>query len=329
MRSVHWAFAAASAFALSVTAAPPSRVLAETRPEPVKVIWDDDCGSDLDCVYSLTALHRLMTSGDIEVLAFIINSPNPYGAPVFRAWNSLWAHSVPIGAYKGATGEQGADSPWSRAVRDAFGPGDVSSRYEECVPVYRRALAKAADHSVQLIETGFPTCLVAVMQSPPDAISRLPGRQLLKSKVRALFVMGGDYPGPTTEFNFKTAAQESSYLFRHWTTWAGYPPVYLNGFTPGSRSAVGSTAVSPASAAIAIAEKTAGETARPVWDLMSVHQAVSGTQGYLVSADGTNAVDAGTGRNLWTSARRSGHHYVTTRPETDYRHLFSAFVDGR
>jgi hypothetical protein len=301
---------------------------ATTATKPVmRVIWDDDCGSDLDCVYSLNALHRLIARGDVKVLAFILDSPNPYGAPVFRTWNDLWGHSVPIGAYKGAVGGQGADSRWSRAVRDAFRPGDLSARYENCVQVYRRALAGVANHSVRLIETGFPTCLAALVRSPPDAISHLSGEQLLKRKVQALFVMGGDYPGPATEFNFKTAAVESSFLFRRWTTRAGYPPIYLTGFTIGSRVALGSTAASPTSAAIEIAEKAAGETARPVWDLMSVHQGVSGTDSYAVSSDGTNSVD-GAGRNVWTNAMRSGHHYVMAKPDADYSRMLATLIEG-
>jgi hypothetical protein len=301
---------------------------AGTPSKAMPVIWDDDCGSDLDCVYSLTAVHQLIASGDVKVLAFILDSPNPYGAPVFRTWNDLWGHSIPVGAYKGAVGRHGSDSQWSRAVRDAFRPGDVSARYENCVQVYRRALSKASDHSVRLIETGFPTCLAALMRSPPDAISRLPGPQLLKSKVEALFIMGGDYPGPATEFNFKTAAGDSSFLFRHWTKGAGYPPIYLNGFTPGSQLALGSAAASPLSAAVGIAEKAAGETARPVWDLMSIHQGVSGTRAYTVSAEGTNNVDS-RGRNVWTSTRGSGHHYVTTRPDVGYRNLLATLINGR
>jgi hypothetical protein len=326
MRRLAWVLAAASILAIEGIWFPPSKAAA-TAVEPVQVIWDDDCGSDLDCVYSLTALHRAIAAEDVRVLAFILDSPNPYGGPVFRAWNKLWGHSVPIGAYRGTVGGQGADSRWSRAVRDALRPGDVSTHYEDCVHVYRRALAGAADHSVRLIETGFPTCLAALMRSKPDGVSRLSGEQLLKRKVQALFVMGGDYPGPATEFNFKSAAAESSFLFRHWTTGAGYPPIYLTGFTIGSGVALGSTASSPTSAAIGVAEKAAGETARPVWDLMSVHQGVSGTAAYAVSSDGTNSVDRA-GRNVWTNARRSGHHYVTAKSNTDYSRLLATLIDG-
>jgi hypothetical protein len=322
-----WPLAVAAAVVLSTTTNAPSRAAANIFAEPARVIWDDDCGSDLDCVYSLTALHRLIASGDVRVLAFIVDSPSPYAAPVFEVWNRLWSHSVPVGSYRGTVGRQGAASEWSRAIRDKYRPGDVSARYQDCRQVYRRALATAPDHSIRLIETGFPTCLAALMRTPPDAISRLSGRELLKRKVQALFVMGGDYPGPADEFNFKTAAGDSSFLFRHWTKDAGYPPIYLNGFTPGSRLALGSTADSPVSAAISIAEKAAGETARPVWDLISVHQGVAGTSTYAVSPDGTNSVGSN-GRNFWTNTRRSGHYYSTTKPGVDYRKALAAIIDG-
>jgi len=265
------------------------------------IIWDDDCGSDVDCIYSLEAIHRQLDRGRIEVLAFILNSPNPYGGPVLHAWSTLWDHaSIPIGVYKGKTGTEGSASNWSRAVRDAFRPGDVSSRYADCVTVYRRALAKAADHSVRLIETGFPTCLVALMKSPADTVSHYTGSQLLRKKVEALFVMGGDYPGPATEYNFKSAPAESSYLFKHWTREAGYPPVYLNGFTPGLAVTLGVNRPTPAGSAIEVAQKASGETARPAWDIMSLHQGMIGTAAYVISSSGANKVSATSGTNIWS-----------------------------
>jgi len=117
---------------------------------PISLIWDDDCGSDLDCVYSLEALHRQIDRKIVSVRALILDSPNPFGAPVLRAWNELWHHSLPIGAYRGSTGAKGADSGWSRAVRGALRPDDLSARYPDCVSVYRQALAGAPQHSAIL-----------------------------------------------------------------------------------------------------------------------------------------------------------------------------------
>jgi len=297
---------------------------------PISLIWDDDCGSDLDCVYSLEALHRQIDRKIVSVRALILDSPNPFGAPVLRAWNELWHHSLPIGAYRGSTGAKGADSGWSRAVRGALRPDDLSARYPDCVSVYRQALAGAPQHSVRIVETGFPTCLVALMKSLPDAISPLSGRDLIRSKVEALFVMGGDYPGPAGEYNFQSSAAESGELFSGWTKGNGYPPIYLTGFTPGVSVVPKLAEGSSTDAAVRLAETTAGETARPAWDLMSLHQAIAGMNSYVTSTDGTNRVSAEDGQNVWSADMGSGHFYLTAgKAGVDYKAMLEAFLNPR
>lgn len=302
----------------------------EAQPSPrraVSIIWDDDCGSDLDCIYSLDAIHRQVRRGRAVLLALILDSPNPYGAPVMRAWGELWRQSpVLIGVYRGSTGLAGAASHWSQAVRDRLRPADASAGYPDCVAVYRRALAQAADKSVRVVETGFPTCLAALMRSRGDQADARSGVQLVQAKVAALYVMGGDYPGPASEYNFKTAAAESSYLFRHWTARAGYPPVYLNGFTPGARITIGASAGTPARAAIDVAQQTAGETARPTWDLLSLHQAITGTADYAVSRAGRNSVSADTGRNRWRAGKGNAFYVVARHSAAEYRRLLRDFT---
>jgi hypothetical protein len=166
------------------------------------------------------------------------------------------------------------------------------------------------------------------MRSPPDAISRLSGGDLIKAKVEALFIMGGDYPGPAREYNFETSAAESSYLFRRWTRRNGYPPIYMNGFTAGVSLVPKLAEGSPADAAVRLAETAAGETARPAWDLMSLHQAIAGVAPYVVSRDGTNRVSERDGTNAWYGRTGSGHRYVTTgRRGVDYKAMLDAFLN--
>jgi hypothetical protein len=316
------AILASSSSAGAVAAASPA------HPSPIGIIWDDDCGSDLDCIYSLDAIHRQASLGRVSLLALVLDSPNPYGAPVMRAWGELWRQPrIPIGVYRGATGRAGAASGWSRAVRDVFRPGDTSDRYPDCVSVYRQALARAPDRGVRIVETGFPTCLAALMRSRGDATDTRTGAQLIRAKVAALFVMGGDYPGPATEYNFHTAAADAAYLFRHWTARAGYPPVYLNGFTPGSRITLGAPGDTPARAAIDAAQAAAGETARPAWDLLSLHQAIAGTAGDRVSVPGRNRVSALSGRNRWR-AGAGGHRWLAIEHAVDQHAQLAEFVNG-
>lgn len=284
------------------------------------IIWDDDCGSDVDCVYSLNAIHRWIGAGRVHVLAFILDSPNPYGAPVMKAWEEHYRHPTPIGAWRGATGAAGADSGWSRAVRDMHDAGDTSDLYPDCVAVYRTALARAADASVTIVETGFPTCLAAVMRSTADAASPLSGAALLRARVRALYVMGGDYPGPATEYNFRSAPAESAYLLANWTSRNGFAPIYLNGYAPGSRIVTGNPPGLARLHPAMTAEAAAGTTSRPSWDLLSLYQAVFGTRDFRVGPSGTNFVNPATGENRWSGGTSSGHHVVTLRhPPAYYR----------
>ena len=302
---------------------------ARARSAPTAIIWDDDCASDVDCVFSLTAVHRWIDSGKVRVLAFILDSPNAYGAPVMNVWRIHYRHpSIPIGTFKGSTGGTGANSDWSGAVRDAYDPGDTSARYPDCVNVYRKALASAPRRHVTIVETGFPTCLVALLKSPADRISPLSGAQLAKTKVRALFVMGGDYPGPTTEFNFQNAPADNAYLFRIWRRQNGFPPVYLNGFAPGSGVITGAPRDLEADHPAHIAEAVAKTTARPSWDLLSLFQGIFGIHAFTISGDGTNDVDPASGRNSWNPMPASGHYFLTlSRPPAFYQSLLAS--DGK
>lgn len=83
-----------------------------TRPlRPVNIIRNDDCGSDLDCIYSLEAVYRQGSLGRSKLLALVLDSLSPYGAPVMRTWGGLWRQPrIPIGVYRGATGRRDAAS---------------------------------------------------------------------------------------------------------------------------------------------------------------------------------------------------------------------------
>jgi hypothetical protein len=242
-----------------------------------------------------------------------------------KVWETYYRHrAVPIGAYRGSAGRPGASGGWSRSVRDAFDPGDTSANYPDCVTAYRIALASAANAGVTIVETGFPTCLVQVMRSAADAVSARTGAQLLRTKVKALYVMGGDYPGPYTEFNFQNSAAESSYLFAKWTTRNGYPPIYLNGYTPGLGVPASIPGWFPRGHPAMTAQASARVASRPSWDLLSVYQGIFGTRAFTVSANGTNSVDASTGRNRWRGTPASGHYYVgLSHPAEYYRSLLS------
>jgi hypothetical protein len=311
---------------------------AQTAAGPQRVIYDDDCSQDNDCVATLPILFQLASRGEIQILAMVADSANPLSAPVFRVFaRQAGRAEMPIGANQGsdpatplcAVGKCN-ESDWTEKLIERFDPRDTRARYPDCVTVYRKALAGQPEHSVSIVETGFATCLNQLLVSAPDAISPLTGAALLKRTVKMLSIMGGRYPAGT-EWNFRSDAEGYGVLFATWTAQNGFPPVYLNGFANGEHVLAG-----PPASAQATVDPTAygmqlcGVKQRPMWDVLSALYAAwgltyKGTTYFTLSKPGTVTVDPKTGEDTWSEAMDSGH-FVLTNAASD--EAFSALLDG-
>jgi len=303
-----------------------------------RIIYDDDCSQDVDCVATLPILYKLADRGEIQILATIADSANPLTAPVMNIFAKLGGHpQTPIGANQTdepSTALCAADkcnqSDWAEKLVERFDPGDTREHYPDCVAVYRKVLTNQPKHSVDIVETGFATCLNRLLASPPDAISPLSGAALVKRSVKLLSIMGGKYPAGT-EWNFKSDAPGYRALFSQWTRQNGFPPVYLNGFANGLHVLAGAPAkASPMVNPTVYAMQLTGTTQRPMWDMLSAlfaarGLAYKGTTYFTLSKPGTVLVDEDTGADTWSDATNSGQ-YVLTNAATD--ETFSAMFDG-
>jgi hypothetical protein len=87
--------------------------------------------------------------------------------------------------------------------------------------VYRRALSGQRDGTVTMIAVGQMNNLVDLLRSPPDGEIPLAGRELVRRKVAALFVMG-PYFNERGEFqrayNFTTSPKAAAELVKYWPT---------------------------------------------------------------------------------------------------------------
>ncbi len=303
-----------------------------------RVIYDDDCSQDVDCVATLPILYKLADRGEIRVLATIADSANPLTAPVLRIFARLGGHGeTPIGANQSddpatalcAKGKCN-QSDWAAQVVARFDAGDTRANYPDCVAVYRRALAGEPEHSVAIVETGFATCLNQLLASGPDAASPLSGAELVKCKVRLLSIMGGRYPAGS-EWNFRSDAEGYHALFLKWTRQNGYPAIYLNGYANGEHVMAGPPASSrPETDPTRYAMDLCHVTQRPMWDMLSLLFAARGTayQGtayFTVSKPGTVAVNVTTGDDVWSDAVDSGQYVITNAAPDE---TFSALFDG-
>ena len=64
----------------------------------------------------------------------------------------------------------------------------------DAVNLYRELLSSQPDHSVVIVTVGYLTNLANLLESNPDQISPLNGKDLVQKKVKHLVCMGGRYP---------------------------------------------------------------------------------------------------------------------------------------
>ena len=69
--------------------------------QSVKLIFDTDMESDVDDVGALATLHALADNGEVDILATIVCSLNPWAVPTVDALNTYFNRpDLPIAAVK-------------------------------------------------------------------------------------------------------------------------------------------------------------------------------------------------------------------------------------
>src|SRR6185369_2968076 len=190
--------------------------------EPLKVIFDTDIDGDNDDVAAAAILHALADAGRVEILAMGVVSLCPYSPACLDAINTYYGRGeIAIGVYKGSKLAE-IGSPYAKIVAERC-PNDVgrASKVPDVLNVYRRVLSRQPDGGVTVIAVGQMNNLVDLLNSPPDEHSDLSGRELVRRKVGALFVMG-PYFNERNEYqrayNFTTSPQAAAELIEKWPT---------------------------------------------------------------------------------------------------------------
>lgn len=195
------------------------------------VILDTDWGDDVDDVVAARLLCNAHKQGEIELIGCVINAATPESV---RALDGFLLHAgvdVPVGVDRAATDylEHGRYQP--HMIRHLPSKYKSEAEAEDAVRLYRRLLA-ASPEKVHIVAIGFTQVLADLLESGPDDLSPLNGRELVKEKAAHLWDMGGRWDGNGNgefNFNYKPRAVSGSHrLCKNWNT-----PITFLGFEVG------------------------------------------------------------------------------------------------
>lgn len=160
--------------------------------------------------------------------------------------------------------------------------------------LYRRLLSRQPDHSVSICTSGFVTALAQLLMSEPDDYSPLSGVELVRQKVKCIYMQGGVF-GDAVEpdFNFGQGITFAQDFFRLW------PQDVDMVFSPGEVgdpieytpeqvvSDISWTDIHPIKQVYMTCDCNTGQK---MWDTLPVIQAVEGDGVFSLSARGTVSI---------------------------------------
>ncbi len=175
------------------------------------VVFDTD--TDVDGTLALAMLLGYQARHQVKLLA-VTSSVRDDAVVGYLDAIDTWfgAGDTPIGLVQQGGGPAAA---FHQDVAGAF-PHDATE--QPAVTQLRRALAGQADRSVVLISTGVATNLAQLLESAPDTISPLSGRELVKTKVKLLAMTAGDFLRGRAEPNTATDAPSARLVLSTWPT---------------------------------------------------------------------------------------------------------------
>ncbi|MFM8578004.1 MAG: nucleoside hydrolase [Planctomycetaceae bacterium] len=294
--------------------------------KPVDIVFDTDMGNDVDDVLALGLIHALESRGECRLIAVTITKDHPLAGPFTDAVNTFYGRGdIPIGVVRdGKTRDAGRfvglaerrDGAQFRYPHDLANGADAP----EATILLREVLAKHADHSVTFVQVGFSSNLAKLLDSPPDAISPLSGRDLVAAKGRLLSIMAGAFQPIDgkrhIEYNVVVDIAAARRVAEGWPT-----PVVWSGYEIGIAIPYPATSIErdygyvphhPLADAYVVHEPP--PHCRPTWDLTSVLQVVRPDRGYFKLSEPGRVIVEDDGGTRFEPSPEGGHRYLVTSP---------------
>ncbi|BFP40146.1 hypothetical protein FGF1_09910 [Flavobacteriaceae bacterium GF1] len=298
--------------------------------EVPQIIFDTDMGGDIDDLGALYALNVYADQGKCNIKAVMSSWAMAFHVDGIDAVNTYFGRpDIPIGAHEDEWYEVEA---YTWFLGEEF-PHDITGRKApKATELYREILSKSEDTSITIVVTGRLNNIEKLLKSGPDIHSKKNGIDLIKQKVKHLYIMGGGYAGQSfPESNFKWGGEGlTQYVIENCPS-----PMIFNGLEIGHADEGYATGerINDLSSGHILKEGygyffknppewtrlAPDDTIKPwsIWDIITVQVAVTGVQDYFEEVSvGHNHV-LKSGLNVWKDDPDKDHTYLIKKMEPE------------
>lgn len=199
-------------------------------------ILETDIGSSADDLIAMEKLYAADDMGIIDFKAIMVNREGMQNLKMVDIMNTYYKHTdILIGTVR-----DGVKNPnifidyWKMALPENYTDEPVFNRtltdgQLNDLPVaedlYRKLLSEAPDTSVVIFSVGFATNLSKLLQTKADNHSALNGTELVKKKVKALYIQAGHFGNAMEpDYNFNQDPKNAYILMDKWPTEIWFSP---------------------------------------------------------------------------------------------------------
>lgn len=284
-----------------------------------KILLSTDWWTDCDDAVAIRILSQAQKKGLWKLCGVVVNGCMEYSVRSIRGFlTHEGLGDVPVAIDRDAA-DFGGRPPYQKNLAARLGESFTEEDAAEPVAMLRSLLADCADGELELIEIGYPQCLAAFLQSPPDEISPLTGRELAEKKIAHLWMMAGNYEHEEDgrENNFARNARAShggSIVCRDWPT-----PITFLGWEVANTILSGGKLPDSDPLASVLADH-GSRKGRSSWDPLTVYMAMCGSPDAagMDEIRGKVTVDPETGHNSFARDSAGPHAYVKKRMEDSW-----------
>lgn len=205
--------------------------------EVVKMaILETDLGSSMDDLFAMDMLYAADANGLVDFKAIMINREGLHNLRIVDIMNTYYGQTdVLIGNVRNAPQNTTIFIDyWKMAMPEIYNDEpqfarSLTDEQLEALPyaeeLYRELLSAAPDTSVVVFSVGFATNLAHLLQTDADQYSPLNGVELVKKKVKALYIQAGHFGhGEEPDYNFTQDAANAKILMDRWPTEIWFSP---------------------------------------------------------------------------------------------------------